>query len=244
MKLAVINCVAVIAAIAQERWPVAKIGVEGNREYSADAVLAAAGLKPGESAGRAEFDGACNRLMATGLFSNCQYSWSPAGQAVAVTFRIAELEPRQTIRVDLPGASEEEFWTWAKANEPLLHRKLPDTANAMEFFTRAANRFLAGRGSEQVTSRIETDLATRQTVIAFRSANAPKISGVRFTDNPSIPSDVLVKAMTRPAIGAEYTDFEYRRMLDLNVRPLYEEHGGWRYASESSTLLARAMRSW
>jgi outer membrane protein assembly factor BamA len=225
MRLAVINFLVVIAAVAQEQWPVAKVAIEGNREYASEAVLAAAGLKPGASAGRAEFDSACNRLMGTGLFTNCQYSWVPAGQGVAVTFRIAELEPRQTIRVDLPGATEEEFWTWAKTNEPLLRRKLPDSTEAMEFFTRAANRFLAGRGGEQVTSRIETDLATRQTVIAFRSANAPRISGVAFTGNRSIPSELLVKAMTRPAIGADYTDFEYRRMLDLNVRPLYEEQG-------------------
>jgi outer membrane protein insertion porin family len=225
MRLVVINCAVVVAAIAQERWPVATVAVEGNREYSAEAVIAAAGLKRGESAGRAEFDAACNRLMATGLFSTCQYAWVPAGQAVGVTFRIAELEPRQTIRVDLPAATEDEFWAWAKTNEPLLRRKLPDSAEAMEFFTRAANRFLAARGGEQVTSRIETDLATRQTVIAFRAANAPKISAVRFSGNTSVPSDVLVKAMTRPAVGYDYTEFEYRRMLDLNVRPLYEEQG-------------------
>ncbi|HET8547889.1 MAG TPA: hypothetical protein VFL57_07795, partial [Bryobacteraceae bacterium] len=194
--------------------------------------------KTGTVAGRAELDAACRRLMATGLFSTCQYAWVPEGQGAAVTIRIAELEPRQTIRVDLPGASEDKFWEWAKANEPLLRRKLPDNGEAIEFFTRATNRFLAERApGEKVTARIDTDLATRQTVIAFRSANAPKISATRFAGNAGIPSDVLVKAMARAAIGADYTDFEYRRLLDLNVRPLYDEQG--RLAVQFTSLEAQ-----
>ena len=226
MRPAIINLTVAFALLAQDRWPVMRATVDGNREYSGEAVLAAAGLKSGESAGRAEFDAACNRLMATGLFSTCRYAWVPAGQGIAVTFSIAELAPRQTIRVDLPGATEEQFWEWAKTNEPLLRRKLPDNGDAIEFFTRAANRFLVQRApGEQVKSHIDTDLATRQTVIVFRSANAPKIAAVRFSGNTTIPSETLVKAMTRAAIGADYTDFDFRRLLDLNVRPLYEEHG-------------------
>jgi outer membrane protein assembly factor BamA len=226
MKLAILNGTLALVLLGQERWPVTRAVIEGNREYPADAILAATGLKSGQPAGRTEFDSACSRLMATGLFSTCRYAWVPAGQGVAVTFTVAEIEPRQTIRVDLPGATEEQFWAWAKTNEPLLRAKLPDNGEAIEFFTRAANRFLAEKApGEQIRSHIDTDLATRQTVVVFRSANAPKIAAVRFTGNTSIPSDVLVKAMTRPAIGADYTDFDFRRLLDYNVRPLYEEQG-------------------
>ena len=90
----------------------------------------------------------------------------------------------------------------------------------------AVQRFVSERSpGEQVEARIETTLSTHETFLVFRPANLPKIVALSFTGNASIGADRLEAAMLKPAIGAEYTDRAFQHLLDLNVRPLYEELG-------------------
>src|SRR5262249_39549852 len=51
---------------AATQWPIETLAVEGNRFYARDQVLAVAGLKVGQMAGKAEFDAARDRLVASG----------------------------------------------------------------------------------------------------------------------------------------------------------------------------------
>ena len=64
-------------------WPVAKLSVEGNKIYPSDTILAISGLKVGQMAGKAEFDAARDRLLATGAFESVGYKFEPIpGHAV------------------------------------------------------------------------------------------------------------------------------------------------------------------
>ena len=58
-------------------WPIGKLNVEGNRIYSDEKILEAAGLKLGQLAGKAEFDAARDRLLATGAFESVGYKFEP-----------------------------------------------------------------------------------------------------------------------------------------------------------------------
>ena len=50
--------------VVDGRWPIESLKVEGNHSYSREQVLAIAGLKVGQVVGRAEFEGARDRLVA------------------------------------------------------------------------------------------------------------------------------------------------------------------------------------
>ena len=54
------------AEAAPSKWPVETLTVEGNRKYTREQVLAVAGLKVGQLAGKAEFEAARDRLTASG----------------------------------------------------------------------------------------------------------------------------------------------------------------------------------
>src|SRR3712207_6362041 len=54
-------------------WPVGELQVKGNKLYSQEQILAVAGLKIGQMAGKAEFDAARDRLLSTGAFEEVGY---------------------------------------------------------------------------------------------------------------------------------------------------------------------------
>ena len=57
--------------------PWGKLDVEGNKLYSDERFLSIAGLKVGQMAGKAEFDAARDRLLATGAFESVGYKFEP-----------------------------------------------------------------------------------------------------------------------------------------------------------------------
>src|SRR5690349_9050691 len=58
----------VAAGQGSKKWPIERLQVEGNHEYSTEQILAVSGLAIGQMAGQAEFEAAQQRLEATGLF--------------------------------------------------------------------------------------------------------------------------------------------------------------------------------
>ena len=54
--------------------------VEGNRNYTREQVLAVAGLKVGQLAGKPEFEAARDRLTASGVFETVGYKFEPGAE--------------------------------------------------------------------------------------------------------------------------------------------------------------------
>jgi hypothetical protein len=67
-----------VVAEAPSKWPVEALTVEGNRNYTREQVLAVAGLKVGQLAGKPEFEAARDRLTASGCLRPSDISSSLA----------------------------------------------------------------------------------------------------------------------------------------------------------------------
>src|SRR4051794_4925758 len=65
-------------APAPTKWPIQGIVVAGNHIFTREQVLAVAGLKIGQLAGKPEFDAAHDRLTASGAFDRVDYKFEPA----------------------------------------------------------------------------------------------------------------------------------------------------------------------
>jgi outer membrane protein assembly factor BamA len=199
-----------------------RIAVEGGERFPADAIAGATGLQPGGSVSKEALDEACNRLLGTGLILGCQYRYGGG----VVTFEVLETEATQEARIDLPGIQPDKFWAWAKVNAPLVQPKMPPNSDAGKFYVDAIQRFLEEQKlAEPVEPRIEMNLQTQQTVLVFRPANPAKVSGVRVVGSSLIPEERLETILRGVAVGSEYTEYDFRKLLDLNIRPLYEEFG-------------------
>src|SRR5215469_11805348 len=98
------------------KWPIVSLSVEGNRHYTAEQVLAVAGLKPGQVAGKEDFDAARDRLVASGFFEMVAYKFEPApGQnGETGTFQVTEADPAYPVHFEALGVPSTEL-------EAMLH---------------------------------------------------------------------------------------------------------------------------
>ena len=75
---------------APARWPIASIAIDGNHIFTREQVLAVAGLRVGQVAGKADFEAARDRLLASGAFETVGYKFvqAPDGKGYAATLEL------------------------------------------------------------------------------------------------------------------------------------------------------------
>jgi outer membrane protein assembly factor BamA len=217
----------------QPSYPIQRLALEGNSRLRTEPVLAASGLRVGQTATPADFAKACDRLMETGLFRSARYRYEPAAAtepAFAVTLQVAEAEELQPVRIEIPEVQEEDLWSWMAQNEPLVTRQAPANPAAERYYAAAIERYLDSCNKrERIIATGRVDAAAGMLTV-FRPAELPKIAELRFEGNRSVPAAALVTAFSGPALGSEYSEQLVRELLELNVRPIYEELGRLRVA--------------
>jgi outer membrane protein assembly factor BamA len=222
------------APAAPNQWPVESIVVVGNRNYTQEQVIAVAGLKPGQLAGKAEFEAARDRLVACGAFETVGYKFEPADgkQGYVATFQITEVDPALPVQFEELGVPDKELEAVLKARDPLYSRsKMPATRPVIDRYTGWIQEFLASKGlTEKIAGKV-TAVTSDQFAIVFRPARGlPAVAQVTFQGNQVIPQGALREAVHGTAIGMPYTESGFREMLNNSVRPLYEQRGRVRVA--------------
>ena len=216
------------AALAQR--PIVEIKVAGNERLAAAAVIAASGLRTGQTVARAELDAAAQKLFETGFFTSVNYRYDPksAGGVAgyAVTLEISEEAARTPVELDIPGLDAEDLWRQLKSAGGLIGREMPNNDRASAYYKRAIEGALRKLNHpEEMVMETEADLHTGKMVVICRPAHLPKIAAIQFEGNAAIAEGTLQAAMAKVAMGQDYTERDFRRKLELNLRPLYEELG-------------------
>ncbi len=218
---------------APSAYTVENLTVEGNRNYSAEQILAVAGLHTGQKAGKSEFDAAQQKLEATGAFDKVSYRYAPSQDAEGydATYIVAEVAQVYPIRFqDLP-ASDAQIRAWLKQKDPLFGEKIPATKVVADRYVAWISEFLSRQGYRQpLSGKLSAD-GGEDLALLFRPAKGPgSIAHVIFTGTGEIPAGVLQTAMYGVAIGVPYSEPRVRLLLDNTIRPIYEAHGLLRVA--------------
>ncbi|MGA2183266.1 MAG: POTRA domain-containing protein [Bryobacteraceae bacterium] len=218
----------VVRICAQSGYPIETIEFGGSG-YPRDALLSATGLRTGMPFGEAVLQGAAQRLQSTGFFRSVQfrYETAPDRKGYAVRFELTDDKDSLPARIDLPGIDENAVWDALSAADPLLTRQVPSNDIAQNRYIHAIETYAAQHGQAQkVAARVNNGaLGSGHVTLVFEPENLVPIAAVRFTDTYALkPADV--EAVLEPvAANSGYTETRFRQLLDLNVRPLYEEHG-------------------
>jgi outer membrane protein insertion porin family len=216
------------------KWPVEALTVEGNRNFTREQVLAVAGLKVGQLAGKTEFEAARDRLTATGVFETVGYKFEPGPnkEGFVATFQVTEVEPVYPLRFEELGVPDKEVESLLRAKDPFyVSARLPATKPLIDRYTNWIQEFVASKGiTEKIAGKV-AQLAAEQFAIVFRPArNLPAVAQVTFQGNQVIPQGVLREAVHGTAIGSPYTEAAFRELLNNDVRPVYEQRGRVRVA--------------
>lgn len=216
------------------KWPIDTITVEGNRNFTREQVIAVAGLKPGELAGKPEFDAARDRLVASGAFETVGYKFGPGPnkEGYVATFQVVEADPMFPLRFEELGAPAKDVESMLASRDPLFSgANTPATKAVLDRYTAWIQEYLASKGvTEKIAAKV-TPLGGGQFAILFRPAkNLPAVAAVEFEGNQVVPLQVLREAVHGVAIGAPYTEAGFREILNNAVRPVYEQRGRVRVA--------------
>ncbi|HLK48119.1 MAG TPA: POTRA domain-containing protein [Bryobacteraceae bacterium] len=214
---------------APTKWPIETLLVDGNHIYTADQILAVAGLKLGQLAGKEEFDAARDRLVASGAFETVGYKFEPGPnqKGYVATFEVTEVEPAYPVRFEALGVPAAELDQWLRTKDPLFSaKKMPATKPVLDRYVAWIEEYVSSKGnSEKLTSRL-TPIGTDQFEIVFRPArNYPSVAQVTFDGNKGVPQGVLRDAIGGVAVGQPYTEERFRELLNTAVRPAYEARG-------------------
>ncbi len=217
------------APVPPGRWPIASLSVEGNRIYSSDQVLAVAGLKVGQTAGKAEFDAARDRLVSSGAFATVSYQFTraPQGEGYAARFQVAEIEQVYPVIFEDLHVSTLDLQADLRAKDPLFSpEKLPATQPVLDRYTKWIEAFLTAKGvPEKVAGSVAPGLPGEYNIV-FRPARAlPNVSQIRFVGNKVVQQNVLREAISGTGVGAPFTEDSFRMILRASIRPIYEARG-------------------
>jgi outer membrane protein insertion porin family len=226
---AVLAAATFIFGQAPTAYPLESLRVQGNEQFRSERILEAAGLKIGQAVAKADFNRARDRLLATGGFEKVGYEYKPsaAGTGYDAVFEVAETTPLYRYRFEeLP--SEAALRETLRKLEPLFDDRIPATPQVMNRFSQALAQSIGG--GIQVIGDINSD-TPGELMVLFRPMGARQnISEVNFKGNQVVETPDLTRAISGTAVGVGYSEPLFRQMLDLSVRPLYEERGRIRVA--------------
>ncbi|MEX2264091.1 MAG: POTRA domain-containing protein [Bryobacteraceae bacterium] len=210
------------------RWPIHKLTVEGNRHYPTEAILQVAGLKVGQLAGKDEFEEARDRLVATGLFETVGYRFAPdpSSTGFVAVFELAEVDTLYPLRFERLDVDTEKLNAWLREKDPLFTGKIPATGPVVE----RLKKVLEARLNRPLEADVAVDDAEEFTVVLRPAERLPAVAQVKFVGNQTIDNDTLQNAFAGVAYGVEYTEAGFRRLLDSQVRAMYEAKGRVRVA--------------
>jgi outer membrane protein assembly factor BamA len=138
-------------AVADAQKPVVieKVTVKGSR-LPASAVLGHFPIKAGQSAAELEVREACQKLTATGLFSNIGYLYETieGKESVALELEIADEQKLLPARVVIPGIDEAQALQWLRELDPIFTSSMPYTQAAISLYVRGLELALKNNGHE------------------------------------------------------------------------------------------------
>ena len=218
------------ALTAGAQTPIVELRVEGNARLSSDSVIAASGLKIGAAVTRQDLDAAAQKLFGTGFFRSVNYRYQPKpgdrGTGYVVTLQVTEEKAERPVMLDIPGRDDAELWAALRRADSFIDVVMPDNEQSAAYYQRVLETALNQSGSPTpITMKTEAELGTGKMVAIFRPANLPSVKDIRFEGNQQIRGPALDAAVDNLVVGNEYSERELRRILDLNIKPLYEEKG-------------------
>ena len=209
-------------------FPLETLKVSGNKNYTADQILAVAGLKLGETVSKDNFEAARNRLLSTGVFDIVGYRYEPAkdGKGFDGVFEVTEMKQLFPLRFeDLP-ATDAQIRAWLKQKDPLFAPKIPATQPELDRYAKLISEFLAEKDyHDPVIGKLTPDVPPELVVVFRPAAPHPSVARVKFIDGGPISAETLQKEMYQVAVGSVYTEPNFRTLLDTTIRPLFEARG-------------------
>ena len=220
--VAFVHCAA-LPAIAQQFMP-RSIQFKGAPEYSNQELLAAAGLKNDTYIAYSEVKGRCQRLLDTGLFESCSFTYN----GVDLVFKLAPSPVLYPVRLEnLPLTPGKELDAALHGRVPLYHGKAPIEGGLTVQMSQALEEMLAAKGIKAaVTATPYMDPTQHEvTAMSFAITTPPVRVGEIHLQGVSPEMQAKVKAVADRAMKTAYDTENSAGNIEHAFALLYTDEG-------------------
>jgi outer membrane protein assembly factor BamA len=216
---------------SQTNREVEKIGsirVTGEKRFSAEQVIAATGLKPGQDFDAKELDAVAERLGKSGAFTDLTYSYVPEGGLMSITFKVEESPKfRRPVFDNFVWLSDEEIQAGLKRELPLYDGMVPETGGTRDEIPAVLEKLSKEKGVPvRVSLRIQqTSIGDTNWFFMYAAEGAEvKVQSLRFTGDLAVNQGNLQKEVAG-LLGGDYSAFQSRLFATAKLLPYYRERG-------------------
>ena len=209
------------------KFPLESLKIAGNQLYTAQQILAVAGLKVGTPVAKDEFEQARKRLTDTGAFESVGLSFGPTadGKGYAGTFEVVEVGQLYPFRFEGLPDSDRHLRDALKSREPLFADRIPGTKQLIDRFASDLQAYLGDSFKDKVKAELAADKPGELAVVFRPATTPPAVAEVEFTGNKVLPASTLHNTLAAVATGLPYREETIRGLLDTSIRPLYDGTG-------------------
>jgi outer membrane protein assembly factor BamA len=232
----------------QKTAPLANIGsihVSGEKRFSAEQVIAAVGLKPGQVFDQKDLDAAMEKLGKSGAFQTVSYSYKSEGGLISVELKVEEAAKfRACVFDNFVWLSGDEIQTRLKKDLPLYDGMAPETGDMLDEISGELEKLTQEKGvTAHVNRRIEAGRIGDPNWSHLYVAEGPKVTiqSFRFTGVAAMkPADLEHQA--EQFIGRDYSGFRCELYGKASIVPFYRERGYLRASLETpkTNILSRS----
>lgn len=228
-----------LALLAQDptgAFPVKAVAVKGARILKPEQVIAAAGIQPGRTVRPAEMEAAMQRLLACGYFDRVAYRYEPREQGYALEWEVTEVTVFYPVGFEgVPLKTADAKALLAKL-DPLFGEKIPATQEVLKRYENALNDTIQPKDPEdRIKGELAADDKGNLVALFHPLRRPPSIYQVDFTGNKLLRAEDLRPILAAAATGVIYKESDFRDILDIKVRPLYEARGRLRVSFPTIT---------
>ncbi|MCC7498239.1 MAG: hypothetical protein IT160_11725 [Bryobacterales bacterium] len=211
------------------QFPIEKIRVLGNRNYSAAQIIQVSGLRVGEAGSQKQLETLCeqarNRLLATGFFERAGAGYQPSdsGKGYLATLEVTEMAQVFPYRFENLPMPADQIRAALSSFDPLFSPRIPASQPVLDRYAAELQRLIAPK--EKVTGRLTLDTNGGYVIVFRPNTPLPVIAEIHFPGASAVPEGRLRAAVAAAAVGTPYTEAHLRQLLELNARPVYEAEG-------------------
>ena len=211
-------------------FPLESVSIEGS-SLPKDSILGLTGFHVGAPVNKSAIEAGCKKLEESGLFQDIGYRYAPGPKhGYVVTLSLSDQSKLTDAAIDIPGGNEDEIWRWLASRYPPFARRVPDNPAAQEFLAKQIEQHAAeALGGQRLVSRLEQEFTPRaRMIVSFQPENLPSIAAMNFMGQQKLSAAQLESILQKVIAGQGYTDRRFRTLVELNLRPAYEELGMYR----------------
>jgi outer membrane protein assembly factor BamA len=208
---------------AEISGPLANVTVTGSQRFKPDVIIAASGLRKGQTVYREDLQNAADRLIQSGEFADVKYRYQTDRDGVSIEFAVADGTVIPAYFDNFPWFTGEELSQALRQAVPLYDGRVPANGTAVDDVSEALGKMLESHKiGGSVTHRVLRAPDGERLVQEFQlDGSELPVEAVFFTD-PLADEDRAVHQSLSQLVGHPFSRYAIDTFVFEQVRPLYE----------------------